>query len=241
MMGKTVKIRNWLLPILIQPRFASIICFSVFTAIVQGMKNGYLSQSEWRRAAMSQRRTDVSYTCGWLNETGWDPSPHHVLRGRNLTFALGDYEPFGWSDNNTANLSIGDSADHLVWQGYSVKVLEGVAKLAGFNYSIVWHGDLAQAETVYGVSTYTEFAAQIINDFDIVGSYWIDTSSRRAAGISISHHYMDASGILMVGVNTDNVSIWEEMAVIFNPFTYGLWMLIYAMVVVQAFFCVEFG
>jgi len=185
---------------------------------------------------MSQRRTDVSYTCGWLNETGWDPSPHHVLRGRNLTFALGDYEPFGWSDNNTANLSIGDSADHLVWQGYSVKVLEGVAKLAGFNYSIVWHGDLAQAETVYGVSTYTEFAAQIINDFDIVGSYWIDTSSRRAAGISISHHYMDASGILMVGVNTDNVSIWEEMAVIFNPFTYGLWMLIYAMVVVQAFF-----
>lgn len=148
---------------------------------------------------------------------------------------LGPFKPFAYTENDTSSLSIGSPASHLLWKGYSTEVMKRLAEYAGFSYEIRWRGSLDDAYEEWGATTYTELASNAINVFDLVGSFWVDTAERRSAGIVITHHFVDTSGVLMVPVADDSSDWRDNFFTVFKPFTTGVWLALLGLVVVQAF------
>jgi len=134
---------------------------------------------------------------------------------------------------DTSDFYVGMPTSRSDWNGYSVKVLDLVAELAGFEYEILWRG----SQDDWSASSYTELAqkAVLTDTFDLLGSFWIDNSERRSAGLAISHHFVDSSGVLMTKTGGEDSDIsYEKFLVIFKPFTYSVWLSILVLLFIQA-------
>ena len=162
--------------------------------------------------------------------TGPDNVSSIMLSGRHMTVVGIEWSPFLTSKADPMATNddwpIG-AADHGGWQGFDVELLDALARILGFTYTIESH---SKPKT----ETWQAFLLRTSELGDLVSTYWVQTPERQD-NFLVPYGHIDFSTTLVTRkAMQKEPSVWKKTLTVFEPFDIYVWVALIFVVIISA-------